>query len=56
MAATINLKEENSMLNNNRYERSAMTVLYDELQKGIQNIKDGEVYSIEDAWEEINQI
>ena len=37
-------------------ERSAIGALYDELSKGIESLKKGEVYSIDEAWEEIDKI
>ena len=36
-------------------EKAAMDVLYNELSKGIQSMKNGDVYSVEDAWEEIDK-
>lgn len=37
-------------------EKAAIDALYDELAKGIQSMKNGEVYTVEEAWEEINKI
>lgn len=37
-------------------EQDAVHALYDELQKGVQSMKNGEVYTIEEAWEEIDKI
>ncbi len=37
-------------------EKSAVQALYDELAKGIQSVKNGDVYTIEEAWEEIDKI
>lgn len=37
-------------------EKLAMKSLYDELAKGIHNIEQGEVYTIEEAWKEIDKI
>lgn len=31
-------------------------VLYRELERGIQSMKNGEVYTIEEAWKEIDEI
>lgn len=30
--------------------------LYSELEKGVQSMKNGEVFTIEDAWEKIDRI
>ena len=37
-------------------EKDAFDALYQELAKGIQSMKNGEVYTIEEAWEEIDKI
>lgn len=37
-------------------EKSAIGALYNELSKGIQNFKKGNVYTIDEAWEEIDKI
>ena len=39
---------------NNR--KDAFDALYQELEKGVQSMKNGEVYTIEEAWEEIDKI
>ncbi len=45
----------NSSVNDNMYsENDALRALYNELAKGVQSI--GEVYTIEEAWEEIDKI
>ena len=36
--------------------KDALEALYQELARGIQSSKKGEVYSIEEAWEEIDKI
>lgn len=44
---------------NNRnydYTEDAFDALYQELTKGVQSMKNGEVYTVEDAWEEIDRI
>lgn len=35
---------------------TAIHILHDELAKGILSMKNGEVYTIEEAWEEIDKI
>lgn len=37
-------------------EKDAFDALYQELTKGVQSMKNGEVYTIEEAWEEIDKI
>ena len=37
-------------------EKAAIGALYDELSKGIHSMKKGDVYTIDEAWEEIDKI
>ncbi len=37
-------------------EKAAIGALYDELYKGIESLKKGDVYTIDEAWEEIDKI
>lgn len=37
-------------------EKESLDALYNELAKGIQRMKNGDVYTIEEAWEEIDKI
>ncbi|MBD5556828.1 MAG: hypothetical protein HDQ95_16180 [Roseburia sp.] len=37
-------------------EKTAVDALYDELSKGIESLKKGDVYTLEEAWEEIDKI
>lgn len=37
-------------------EHDAIQALYTELEKGIQSMKQGDVYTVEEAWEEIDKI
>ncbi len=47
----------NSTIIENRYsEQDAIHALYTELEQGIKSMKNGEVYTIEEAWEEIDKI
>lgn len=43
---------------NEKYEaiQAIFNVLYCELEKGIQSMNNGEVYTIDEAWEEIDKI
>lgn len=48
-----------TVANNKNYdytEQDAFDALYQELAKGVQSMKNGEVYTIEEAWEEIDKI
>ncbi len=46
----------NNIINNSYSEHDAMHALYKELEKGVQSMKNGEIYTIEEAWEEIDKI
>ncbi len=46
----------NTIINKTYSEQDAIQALYTELQKGIQSMKNGEVYTIEEAWEELDKI
>lgn len=37
-------------------EKAAIGALYDELFKGIDSMKKGDVYTIDEAWEKIDKI
>lgn len=37
-------------------EKDAFNALCEKLANGIQSMKDGEVYTVEEAWEEIDKI
>lgn len=45
-----------NIIDNSYSEQDAIHALYSELEKGVQSMKNGEVYTIEEAWEEIDQI
>lgn len=45
-----------NIINSSYSEQDAIHALYVELEKGIQSVKNGEVYTIEDAWKEIDKI
>ena len=51
--------EVDTTVNNPTYDstqQDAFDALYGELAKGVQSMKNGEVYTIEEAWEEIDKI
>ena len=37
-------------------EKDVFDAIYQELAKGVQSMKNGKVYTIEEAWEEIDKI
>ena len=46
-------------VNNQTYNytgKDVLDALYRELAKGMQSMKNGEVYTIEEAWEEIDKV
>lgn len=53
------LASVDTTVNNRTYdytEKDAFDALYQKLAKGVQSMKNGEVYTIEEAWEEIDKI
>lgn len=40
----------------NEHESRTVFVLYRELERGIQSMKQGNVYTVEEAWREIDSI
>lgn len=42
--------------NNMSEDKNSIIFLYDELLQGFESMKNGEVYTIEEAWEEIDKI
>ena len=52
LAATNNMAENQIDYS----EKDSFDALYHELAKGIQSMKNGEVYIIDEAWEEIDKI
>lgn len=53
------LVEVDTKVNNHTYdytEKMAFDALYQELAKGVQSMKNGQVYTIEEAWEKIDKI
>ncbi len=53
-----NMEEEHSaqVIKTDYSEKSAIGALYDELSKGIESLKKGDVYTIDETWEEIDKI
>ncbi|MBQ9991243.1 MAG: hypothetical protein IJP31_09960 [Lachnospiraceae bacterium] len=51
--------KDEAVVNNTNYgytEQDAFNALYEKLAKGVQSMKDGEVYTIKEAWEEIDKV
>ncbi|MBD5486422.1 MAG: hypothetical protein HDR18_13045 [Lachnospiraceae bacterium] len=46
----------NNIINTSYSEHDAIHALYIELEKGVQSMKNEGVYTIEEAWEEIDKI
>ncbi len=56
MAPEAQIIINNNIIDNNYSEQDAIHALFVELEKGVQSMKNGEVYTIEEAWEEIDKI
>ena len=56
MAPTAQAIRNKEMLKTEYSEKAAIGALYDELSKGINSMKKGDVYTLDEAWEEIDKI
>ncbi len=56
MAPATQVIRNNDAIKTDYSEKSAIGALYDELSKGIESLKKGDVYTIDEAWEEIDKI
>ena len=56
MALTAQAIQNKGFTESEYSEKAAIGALYDELVQGIQSMKNGEVYTVEEAWEEIDMI
>ena len=56
MALTVQAIQNKDLTENEYSEKAAIGALYNELAQGIQSMKNGEVYTVEEAWEEIDKI
>ncbi|MBQ9885308.1 MAG: hypothetical protein IJM37_00395 [Lachnospiraceae bacterium] len=54
MAGILEIAKENDTMRCNS-DAEAIQVLYSELEKGIQSMKNEKLYTIEEAWEEIEK-
>ena len=53
---TPNERKENAAWKKNTKYRSRVDELYEHLAEGISSMKSGEIYTIEEAWQEIDQL
>lgn len=56
MASTVQAIKNQEILKTEYSEKAAIGALYDELSKGIDSMKKGDIYTINEAWEEIDKI
>ena len=56
MASVTQLVKNANVPKTDHSEKAAINALYDELSKGIKSLKKGDIYTIAEAWEEIDQI
>ena len=56
MASATQVIRNNEVIKTEYSEKSAIGALYDELSKGIESLKKGDVYTIDEAWKEIDKI
>ena len=56
MAPAAHAIKNKEILKTEYSEKAAIGALYDELSKGIKSLKKGNVYTIDEAWEEIDKI
>ena len=56
MALTMQTIPNKNLIETEYSEKTAIGALYDELVKGVQSMKNGEVYIVEESWEEIDKI
>lgn len=56
MALTVQAISKKNFIETEYSEKTAIGALYVELAKGVQSMKNGEVYTVEESWEEIDKI
>jgi hypothetical protein len=56
MSPIVTTVEKNKLNYENSSEKDAINALYKELEKGILSVKNSEVYTIDEAWKEIDKI
>ena len=56
MALTVQVIQNTNHKETDSSEKAAIGALHDELAKGVQSMKNGEIYTVEEAWKEIDKI
>lgn len=56
MVSATQVVQDSKFIENEYSEKSAISALYNELSKGIESMKKGDVYTVEEAWKEIDKI
>ncbi len=56
MAPATQVIRNNEVIKAEYSEKTAIGALYDELFKGIESLKKGDIYMIDEIWEEIDKI
>lgn len=56
MAPAAQAIKNQEVLNTEYSEKAAIGALYEQLSKGINSMKKGDVYTIDEAWEEVDKI
>ena len=56
MALTVQAIPNKNIIETEYSEKAAIGALYDELVKDVQSMKNGEVSTVEEAWEKIDKI
>lgn len=55
MASTAQAMKKKEFMKKEYSEKSAIDALYSELSKGIESLKKGDIYTVDEAWEEIDK-
>ncbi|MDE7132408.1 MAG: hypothetical protein K2O65_11505 [Lachnospiraceae bacterium] len=56
MASATQVVRNNEVIKTDYSEKSAIDALYDKLSREIESLKKGDVYMVDEAWEEIDKI
>ena len=56
MASATQAIRNNEVIKAEYSEKTAIGALYEEIFKGIESLKKGDIYTIDEAWEEIDKI
>lgn len=55
MASTTQAMKKKELMKKEYSEKSAIDALYSGLFKGIESLKKGDIYTVDEAWEEIDK-